>query len=148
MMTRPAWPDLASERPVGSGSLFMGMEIFWRPGSRNNKAIGSSKLNQMHIDGEPHNPVGLLFAAGGVNGRDQITRRQRLLLVLLVIDLHGRRIEREAKRTPWGLYPILGLPRNADGAFGQAAARNGDISCAGHCSTSSLVKFTNTVEFG
>jgi hypothetical protein len=63
----------------------------------------SSKLNQVRIDGEPHNPFGFLSAAGGVNGRDQITKRQWLLLV---IDLHGMKIGRETARALWGVYPI------------------------------------------
>jgi hypothetical protein len=78
------------------------MEFFLGPGSRNNKTIVSSKLNQVRIDGEPHNPFGLLFAVGGVNGRDEITKRQRLLLV---IDLHGMRIGGN-RAGAVGLYPI------------------------------------------
>jgi hypothetical protein len=73
------------------------------PGSRNNKAIVSSKLNQMRIDGGPHNSFGFLSAAGVVNGRDQITKRQWLLLV---IEHHGMRIGRETARALWGVSPI------------------------------------------
>ncbi len=82
------------------------------PGSRNNKAIVSSKLNQVRIDGEPHNPFGLLFAVGGVNGRDEITKRQRLLLV---IDLHGLNIGQETARALWGVSPPEN--RRQDGCF-------------------------------
>ena len=54
--------------------------------SRNHKALWSAKLNQVRLDGEPHNPSGLVFAVGVVNARDELTKRQRLLLV---IDLHA-----------------------------------------------------------
>jgi hypothetical protein len=77
-------------------------KILSGPGSTNNKAIMSSKLNQVRIDGEPHNPFGLLFAVGGVNARDELTKLQWLLLV---IDHHGMRIGRETARALWGVFP-------------------------------------------
>jgi hypothetical protein len=39
---------------------------------------------------------------GVVNTRDELTQRQRLLLV---IDLHGMNIGQETARAPWGIYP-------------------------------------------
>ena len=68
--------------------------------SRNHKALLSAKLNQVRLDGEPHNPSGLVFAVGVVNARDELTKRQRLLLV---IDLHGMNIGQETARAPWGV---------------------------------------------
>jgi len=68
----------------------------------------SSKLNQVRIDGEPHNPFGLLFAVGGVNDRDQITKRQctKRQWLLLLIDHHGMSIGRETVRALWSVSPI------------------------------------------
>ena len=71
--------------------------------SRNYKAIVASKLNQARLDGEPHNPSGLVFAVGVVNARDELTKRQGLLLV---IDLHGMNIGQETARALWGVYLI------------------------------------------
>ena len=68
--------------------------------SRNHKALLSAKLNQVRLDGEPHNPSGLVFAVSVVNTRDELTQRQRLLLV---IDLHGLNIGQETARVPWGV---------------------------------------------
>ena len=41
--------------------------------SRNHKALLSAKLNQVRLDGEPHNPSGLALAVGVVNARDELT---------------------------------------------------------------------------
>jgi hypothetical protein len=68
--------------------------------SRNHKALLSAKLNQVRLDGEPYNPSGLVFAMNVVNARDELTKRQRLLLV---IDLHGLNIGQETARAPWGV---------------------------------------------
>ena len=68
--------------------------------SRNYKAFLAAKLNQVRIDGEPHNLSGLVFAVGVVNARDELTQRQRLRLV---IDLHGLNIGQETARAPWGV---------------------------------------------
>lgn len=70
---------------------------------RNHKALLAAKLNQVRLDDEPHHPSGLVFTVGVVNARDELTKRQRLLLV---IDLHGMRIGRETARALWGVYPI------------------------------------------
>ena len=69
---------------------------------RNHKAIVSSKLNEVRLDGESHKPSGLVFAVGVGNARDEFTKRQRLLLV---IDLHGKRMGRETARALWGVSP-------------------------------------------
>jgi hypothetical protein len=68
--------------------------------SRNHKALLAAKLNQVRLDGEPHNPSGLVFAVGVVNARDELTKRQWLLLV---IDLHGVNIGQETARARWGV---------------------------------------------
>jgi len=68
--------------------------------SRNHKALRAAKFNQMRLDGEPHNPSGPVFVGGGVNARDELTQRQRLLLV---IDLHGLNIGQETARALWGV---------------------------------------------
>jgi hypothetical protein len=73
---------------------------------KNHKAIVSSKLNRARIDGEPHNPFDLLFAVGGVNARDELTKLQWLLLV---IDHHGMRIGRDTTRALWGVFPMPDL---------------------------------------
>ena len=55
----------------------------------------SSKRNNVRIDGEPHNAPGSAYAADAVNGRDEITERQRLLLA---IGFHGIKISGETAR--------------------------------------------------
>jgi len=52
--------------------------------SRNHKAPLSSKHYHLRIDSEPHNGSRPAMAASSVNGLNQITKRQRLL----VIDFH------------------------------------------------------------
>ena len=54
--------------------------------SRNDKELVSSKCNNVRIDGEPHNTLRPAFAAGAVNGHDEITERQCLLLVIGFYD--------------------------------------------------------------
>ena len=70
--------------------------------SRNHKALRAAKFNQVCLEGEPHNPSGLVFVVGVVNARDELTQRQRLLLV---IDLHGLNIGQETARALWGVSP-------------------------------------------
>jgi hypothetical protein len=60
--------------------------------SSNHKALRAAKFNQVRLEGEPHNRTGLVFAVGVVNARDELTKRQHLLLV---IDLHGLNIGQE-----------------------------------------------------
>ncbi len=67
---------------------------------RNHKASLSSKLNQVRLEGEPHNPAGLVFVVGVVNARDELAQRQRLLLV---IGLHDMNIGRETAWALWGV---------------------------------------------
>jgi hypothetical protein len=59
---------------------------------RNCKVPVSTKRHHVRIDGEPHNVARPAFPADAVNGRDEITKRQRLLLV---IGFHGITIRRE-----------------------------------------------------
>ena len=54
----------------------------------------------MCLDGEPHNPSGFVFVVSVVNARDELTQRQRLLLV---IDLHDLNIGQETARALWGV---------------------------------------------
>jgi hypothetical protein len=68
--------------------------------SRNHQRLRAAKFNQVRLEGEPHNPSGLVFAVGVVNARDELTQRQRLLLV---IDLHGLNIGQETARALWGV---------------------------------------------
>jgi hypothetical protein len=87
------------------GRSFKQRVHFFAPGlksSRNHKGLRAAKFNQVRLDGEPHNPSGLVFAVGVVNARDELTRRQRLLLV---IDLHGMNIGQETARALWGVSP-------------------------------------------
>ena len=74
----------------------------WVKSSRNHKALRAAKFNQVRLDGEPHNPSGLVFVVGVVNTRDELPQRQRLLLV---IDLHGLNIGQETARALWGVTP-------------------------------------------
>jgi hypothetical protein len=60
--------------------------------SKNRKALLSTKLNEARLDGEPHNPPGLLSAAGVVNARNELPKRQGFLPA---IGFHGRNIGRE-----------------------------------------------------
>ena len=87
---------------------------------RNHKALLSSKLNQVRLDGEPHNPSGLVFAMGVVNTRDELTKRQRLLLM---IDLHGMNIGKKPHGR-YGVFPSYGIsanPRSLRAAEAQVA---------------------------
>jgi hypothetical protein len=70
--------------------------------SRNYKALRAAQFNQMRLEGEPHNSFGLVFAVDVVNARDELTQRQRLLLV---IDLHGMNLGQETARALWGVSP-------------------------------------------
>jgi len=88
--------------------------------SRNYKAIVASKLNQARLDGEPHNPSGLVFAVGVVNTHDELTKRQRLLLV---IDLHGIRIGRKPHGR-YGVFHSYGISANPT-----FSARGRDAGC-------------------
>jgi hypothetical protein len=81
--------------------------------SSNHKAFWSLKLNQLRLDGEPHNPSGLMFATGVVNACDELPKRQGFLPAL---GFHGANIDRETARALWGVYPIMGL-RLARGGF-------------------------------
>jgi len=88
--------------------------------SRNHKALLSAKLNQVRLDGEPHNPSGLVFAVGVVNTHDELTKRQRLLLV---IDLHGIRIGRKPHGR-YGVFHSYGISANPT-----FSARGRDAGC-------------------
>jgi hypothetical protein len=43
--------------------------------SGNHIAPLSAKLNQVRLDGKPHNPAGFTFAASIINARDEFTKR-------------------------------------------------------------------------
>jgi hypothetical protein len=47
--------------------------------SSNHKALLAAKFNQARLDGEPHNPFGLLSAKGVVSARDEFPKRQGFL---------------------------------------------------------------------
>ena len=49
--------------------------------SGNHEVLFSTKFNPVRVDGAPHNSLGFLSAAGGVNARDELTERQGVLLV-------------------------------------------------------------------
>jgi hypothetical protein len=66
----------------------------------------SSKLNQVHINGEPYNPFGFLSAAGGVHGHDELTKRQ---VSLPAIGFHDTRLGRVTARVLWGVNPMPDL---------------------------------------
>ena len=86
-----------------AGRSFKQSVYIFAPGlksSRNHKGLRAAKFNQMCLDGEPHNPSGLVFAVGVVNVCDELPQRQRLLLV---IDLHGLNIGQETARALWGV---------------------------------------------
>jgi hypothetical protein len=74
----------------------------WDVRSRNDKALGPSKSNNVGIDGEPHNALRPAFATVAANGRDQITERQCLLLV---VGFHGINIRWATRRALWGVHP-------------------------------------------
>lgn len=74
--------------------------------SRNHKALLSAKLNPVRLDGEPHNPFGLLSAAGVVHPRDELTKRQGLPLL---IGFHDTRLGQATARALWGVCPIWGF---------------------------------------
>ena len=57
----------------------------------NHIPVAPLKLDQVRVESEPQNSSGSAFATGVVNGRDQITERQRLLLVM---GLHQLRMSR------------------------------------------------------
>jgi hypothetical protein len=73
----------------------------------------SSKLNQVYIDGELHNPFGVLSAAGVVNGHDELTKRQ---VFLPAIGFHDTRLGPIAARALWGVYPMPDLMHPANTA--------------------------------
>ena len=75
---------------------------------RNHKAGVAPKLNELRIDGQPHNPEGTSFAPNVVNAHDELTKRQRPLLRK---SFHGVMISRELVPALWGVYPIPN-PRN------------------------------------
>jgi hypothetical protein len=79
---------------------------------RNHKEVLSAKLNPVRLDGEPHNPFGLLSAAGVVNARDKLTKRQYLLLM---VGFHGIRIGRATAYPLWGIYPMCFSPGTSTG---------------------------------
>jgi hypothetical protein len=59
------------------------------------------------MESEAQNSHGSAFSAGVVNGRNQITERERLLLL---IGLHGMSVNREGTQgilwgEPWGVSP-------------------------------------------
>ena len=68
--------------------------------------LWSAKLNQMRLEGEPHNPACLVFAVSVVNARDKPAQRQHFLLV---IGLHDMSIGRETAWALWGVSPIPDL---------------------------------------
>jgi hypothetical protein len=87
----------------------------------NHKVIASSKLNQVRINGEPHNPFGLVFAAGVVNARDELTKRQCLLLL---IGFHDPRLGQATVRVLWGVYPIQDCRESSPDTAGRLWAAN------------------------
>lgn len=73
---------------------------------RNHEASLSEKLNDVGIDGALDNSSGPLLAADVVNGHDEITQRECLLLLN---HFHGLRIRRSTARTLWGVHPMGSL---------------------------------------
>jgi hypothetical protein len=110
--------------------------------SSNHKALSSAKLNQVRLDGELHNPSGFAYAADVVNARDELTKRQRLLLV---IDLHSMRMGRETARALWGVYPICDV-RESDVLCARQMRLNERLKVAlHHCPDSFRKLFINRI---
>ena len=78
--------------------------------------VAPLKHHQVRIETEPQNSSGPAFAAGAVHGRNQITERQRLL----VVGLHEMRMNREGARGNYGVnrgvFPPSEVFPNADRA--------------------------------
>ena len=55
--------------------------------SKNNNAL-SWKLNQARIDNQPHNSSSLASSPGAISRRDELTKRQYLLLAIGFHDLN------------------------------------------------------------
>lgn len=60
------------------------------------------KRDPVRIDGEPHNPFGLLSAAGAVNARDELAQRQKFLPV---IGFHRRKYRPGARAPAIRCFP-------------------------------------------
>jgi len=65
-------------------------------------ALWVSKLDQMRVDGEPHNPSGPSFTPGSVRGGDETTQRQGLFPA---IGFHGLKYKPETVPALWGVHP-------------------------------------------
>jgi hypothetical protein len=90
----PDDPDAAAAKVHRFGFVSRGFKQsvhIFAPGlksSGNHPALFSAKLNQVRLDGEPHNSFGFLSAASVVNGHDELTQRQDFLPA---IGFHGRK---------------------------------------------------------
>lgn len=81
-----------------------------------------SKLDQVHLERESHNPSSRAFATNVVNALYEFTKSQ---LPFPAMGLHGLSIARLAARMPWGVHPISissstsrNLWARADGVYG------------------------------
>jgi hypothetical protein len=61
----------------------------------------ASKHHPLLIDGEPNESCRRAFAADAVDGRDEITKAQ-----FLMIRFHDRRIDGQTAERLWGLHPM------------------------------------------
>ena len=77
-----------------------------RDSAKKSQSVVAAKLNQVRLEGEPHNPSGLILVAGVVNARDELAKCQHLLLV---IDFHDMSIGRETAWALWGVFPMPNL---------------------------------------
>jgi len=68
--------------------------------SSNHNALWSAKLNQVRLDGEPHDSFALAPAAAVIDARDEFAECQGFFPALI---LHGLIINHHAARATWGV---------------------------------------------
>lgn len=123
-------PDLLVAKVNCFGLVIRSFELavhIFAPGlksSSNHDAFLSAKLNQVRLDGEPHNPAGFPFAADVVNARDELTKRQG---ALSAIGLHGPKCKPGNRAGAMGCLPHVHVawthPRQDVRAAGASTGR-------------------------